>query len=519
VRCPEVSPLVQPWADGELPAADRGLLEEHVASCPSCRRETARVRDNGAFLQEMLQGFRLPGNFDRAFLFRLPRKSARAVAAAAAAAPAPAAGTTVITAAPARGGSPAGWIAGAVLVALVAGLAWWFGSGEEDRPADGQGRPAPIPRSKDGKGPADARPVPLPGTKGPGPAGVGPKPPVPGGGEAAGGPAARTAEDLIRLLRKGGRYGPVVAQGWSILAASAAEAARIREALAKETAPEVRAALALLLGASKEEANLEALRGLLRDGSALVRQAAILGLARALSLDSPVKQRHQVGPPLSFGVEVGAMGEAGGVAEFAGLLGGEPDAGVRATLFQVLGASAATEATARQRLLDALKGDFGDELRDEGLKGLQGVKEATLPAALAELLREPTFPKRLQQPVLALMLEADRVAASEALAGIVSGIEDADLRRHVLDGVASGAGKGAEKALLDALSGDAEAGIRSAAAAHLARYPTEETLAALEKASEHDENQGVRETAARSLEQVRRVLEARKQETPHEEVK
>jgi anti-sigma factor RsiW len=46
--CTVIDPLVTPYVDGELPAADRATVEEHVRACPPCRsRVTAEQAVHG----------------------------------------------------------------------------------------------------------------------------------------------------------------------------------------------------------------------------------------------------------------------------------------------------------------------------------------------------------------------------------------------------------------------------------------------------------------------------------------
>ena len=46
--CRSIDPLVTPYVDGELPAGDRALLEDHLRACPPCQARVGReqsVRD------------------------------------------------------------------------------------------------------------------------------------------------------------------------------------------------------------------------------------------------------------------------------------------------------------------------------------------------------------------------------------------------------------------------------------------------------------------------------------------
>src|SRR2546422_1364454 len=55
-KCSSIDPLVTPYVDGELPAADRDVVDQHVRVCPPCRlrvvaeravRELVRARKTG----------------------------------------------------------------------------------------------------------------------------------------------------------------------------------------------------------------------------------------------------------------------------------------------------------------------------------------------------------------------------------------------------------------------------------------------------------------------------------------
>ena len=51
MRCVELVEAVTDWMEGALDAADRFLLEEHLATCPSCVAYVAQLRSVPALLQ------------------------------------------------------------------------------------------------------------------------------------------------------------------------------------------------------------------------------------------------------------------------------------------------------------------------------------------------------------------------------------------------------------------------------------------------------------------------------------
>src|SRR6267378_4066277 len=40
-KCTSIDPLVTPYVDGELPAAERTLVDEHLHRCPPCQSRVA----------------------------------------------------------------------------------------------------------------------------------------------------------------------------------------------------------------------------------------------------------------------------------------------------------------------------------------------------------------------------------------------------------------------------------------------------------------------------------------------
>src|SRR5213075_1547022 len=43
-KCRDLDPLFAPYADGDVPAADRASVEAHLAKCPPCRDRVAEQR-------------------------------------------------------------------------------------------------------------------------------------------------------------------------------------------------------------------------------------------------------------------------------------------------------------------------------------------------------------------------------------------------------------------------------------------------------------------------------------------
>ena len=121
--CAEVGTLLQPLVDGDLSAAERATVESHLAECPSCTAEGARLRDNAAYLQEILSPLRMPADFGADFLFRLPKKDPRKRSAPA---PSGAPKSIVMGDTRARRGSPLVAIGVVVFLAAAGGLGWLF---------------------------------------------------------------------------------------------------------------------------------------------------------------------------------------------------------------------------------------------------------------------------------------------------------------------------------------------------------------------------------------------------------
>jgi anti-sigma factor RsiW len=500
--CPEAQGLVQFLADGGLAASERAALEAHLAGCPACTAEAARLQQNSVFLRETLAPFRMPGDLPTEWLFQLPPRDAKRRAPAPAAPAAPR--TTVFGETRSRGRGPVRWIVGAVVLGAAGVLGWLFLHEEEpvqrraSRPTVEAGeRPEP------GKGAADGRKIEPPK----------PVPPAPGGATApaptAPGQPMRTAADLAAALRavRGDGWAPVVHRGWDLLAGSPAELAAAKDLAAKEKDPKVRAALALCLGALGSDESRAAAASFLGDDAAEVRAAAAAGLARALSFEAKDKRTVPLGPPLNVGVMVGTLAEDGLRAELAGRLQAEPEAAVRRTLASLLGPTAGSDPGIRDRMLDGVKGLYGDDLREACLRSLHGVKDASLVAAFAEALVQPGTPRALQKPLIEGMVDADAAAAAERLGGLMAQAEGVDLRKEILQGIARAGGEPAQRALLSILASDPESKVRLAAAGALQRFPAREVLDALQRAAEADLDQEVRQEAERAAKALKPQVE------------
>ena len=64
-KCTSIDPLVTPYVDGELPAAERTLVDEHLHRCPPCHSRVAAesaVRDLVRARKPDLTGERAPAN-------------------------------------------------------------------------------------------------------------------------------------------------------------------------------------------------------------------------------------------------------------------------------------------------------------------------------------------------------------------------------------------------------------------------------------------------------------------------
>jgi HEAT repeat protein len=496
--CQEVEALMQALADGGLTAAERAILESHLAGCPACTAEAARLRDNAVFLQEVLSPLRLAPDFTTDFLFRLPKKDPKRKAA-----PAPSAGprTMVIGGAEPRRRGALGWVLGVGLLGAAGVLAWAY-FGRTDQPFHREIlRPAPEvkPRPEKGLGAADPRGAgggtaksPPPGT-GSRPAGGQAIPVKPG--PAGGASPVRTAAELVATLRgvRGDTFGAVIQRGWDLLAGSPAEAKAARELASKEKDPRVKAALVLCLGSDGGEEARAATRSFLGDESPEVRGAAALALARSLSFENPAgKVLVHSGPPLGLGVPIGALADDPGRGELLARLSSEGDAGVRRVLVQALGPTAASDAGVRDHILDGVKGAYGDDMREACVASLKGVQDPSVVAAFAAALEQPGTPKSLYTALVEGMVAADARAAAEVMGDLIPKAESPDLRCQLVTACARVGGAAAQKAVLAALS-DQDAKVRLAAVAVLRRFPSREVLDAVQKAAENDADQAVRQ--------------------------
>jgi HEAT repeat protein len=493
--CQETEALLQGLADGVLDAAERAALEAHLAGCPACTAEAARLRDNAAFLQEVLGPFRLSPGYATDFLFKLPRKDPRRRAAPA---PAAASRTMVLGDGPPRRRSPLLLAGGACLLGAGGFLAWSFlsGPGETVRIDRQRTLPDVQPRDAKGDGPADAKrtgPAPVkPGPGGTQAGGTG-APRAPGGG---GTEPIRSAADLLATLRgvRGEAFGPVIQRGWDLLAGSPPEAKAARDLAGKEKDPRVRAALVLCLGADGGPEARAAAREFLGDEAPEVRTAAVLALARALSFDSPGKRPEPTGPPLGAVVQVGALADDPGRADLAARLGAESDPLVRRAILVVLAHAAGADPAIRDRLLEGVGGAWGDDLRETSLRSLQGVQDPVVAEKLAELI--PGAPKALHAALVEAMVAADARTAADRLGDLLAKAEGTELRKLLVGACSKAGGAAAQKALVEVLGGDQDASVRLAALSALQRFPSKEVLEAVVRA-ENDADQGVRQEAER----------------------
>jgi hypothetical protein len=483
--------------DGDLSAAERATVEAHLAGCPACTAEGARLRDNAAYLQEILSPLRMPADFGADFLFRLPKKDPKKRAAPA---PSGAPRSVVMGDTRARRGSPVMAIGVVAFLAAAGGLGWLF-----LRPPAQVARkdPMTLPDVKDrppkGDGPADPRRNP-------------PRNPIPAGGggtpsttpaPAPGGPVL-TAADLVALARsvKSDAFGACIQRGWDLLAGTPAEGRGVREAAEAEKDPRVRAALVLCLGASQDGDLRSAVASFLGDPAAEVRIAAALGLARSLAFEAPSKRAVPAGPPLGIAVHVGVLADDRTRADLVGRLSAESDPAVRRVLVLAVAPTAGSDPTIRDRVLEGVKGAWGDELREVCVKALQGVQDAAIVPAMAEALTQPGTPKSLHDDILETMIAADRNAAAEALAGLVGQAEAPDLRKSIVQALGRAGGEAAKRGLLGVLSSDSEGGVRLVAVHALGQFPDREVADALKRAAENDADHVVRtqaESAANAM--------------------
>lgn len=501
--CQEVAGLLHGLAVGDLPAGDRAAVEAHAAACASCAKETARLRDNAAYLQDVLGTFRMPPEFPADFLLALPPKDGKRRAPAGA----PAAPRTVVLGDTSTRRFRAGpLLLGAGMLGGVVVLGWLFLGPEKEvqrREVEFRTVPDVKERAERGKGAADGKAA---GTAAPAPNGG--KPPAPGEGVRTF-QAMRTAADLLAALRgvRGDAWGPAIARGWDLLAGTPAEAAAVRDAAAAEKEPGLRAALVLVLAADGREETRATLRGWLSDPSPEVRGAAALGLARSLSYENPSKRAVPAGPPLGLAVQVGALEDDPGRADLALRLGQESEESVRRILLQVLGPTAGADPQVRDRILDGVKGAYGDEMRETCVRALAGVQDPAIVPGFAEALGNPGTPRALHPVLIEGMMAADQAAAAEALAGLIPAADGADFRRTLVVALGKAGGASAESTLLRVLSGDGDASVRMEAVRALQKYPSRASLDAAEAASENDADQAVRTESERIARILRPTVE------------
>jgi len=500
--CQEVAGLLQGAADGALPAAEREAVAGHAASCPACAKEMARLSDNSAYLKETLSPFRMPQDFSADFLFTLaPKDQKRRPAPAAPAAPR----STVMGDTRDRGPGPMRFVVGGVLLVAAGGLAWLFFGPEEPPPS--RPAPPPVPEPKErppkGKGPGD--PVfTSPKTETDLYKKEAPRPSL-----ASTGDRLKNCGDLVSLLRgvKGDAYEPIIRRGWDLLAGNADEARAAREIVGKEKDAKVRAALALCIGADASEENRAALVGLLTDESPEVRAAAALGLARSLSFESPQKKRLPSGPPLNTNVDVGLLPEGSGRAEISARLGAENETSVRRVLLALLGPTAPSDPAVRDRLLEGVKGAFGEEAREAALKALHGIQDASLVAPFTEALGQHGTSRALQAALIDAIAVADRASAGEAFANLLASAEGAELRRDLVNACGKVEGEKAGRAVLQVLSNDQDASVRLAAVQVIQKFPSREAMDAAQRAAENDSDQGVRQAAEVAAKHIKGIVE------------
>jgi hypothetical protein len=494
--CQETDALLQGLADGVLSADERATLEAHLAGCPACTAEAARLRENAQFLQETLQPLRLAPDWPTDFLFQLPRKDPKRRAAPA---PAAAAKSTVYGETRARKRSPLLLVVGVVVAGGGAALAWAVLSPGETVQRPDRDRPPPEvkERAEKGVGPADPKKGPATQPK-PGPAGGSGTGAPQKVGDLPGGPI-KTAADLVAALRavKGSAFAAVVARGWDFLAGTPAEGKAVREAASKEKDPKVRAALVLCLGADGGDDARTFAREFLADDAAEVRGAAALALARSLSFESQGKKPVDSGQPLATPVLVGPLPEDARRGDLVGRLAAEPDPGVRKVLLQILAHSAAADASIRERILEGVKGVYGDELREASIRALGEVKDAAVVEAFAEALVQPGTAASLHPVLVEGMVKADRKAASERLGDLLQKAQSPETRRLLVAACPQAGTPAAQKALVDALGSDQDAGVRTAIVRALQGFPSKEVLDAVHRAAENDADQGVRQEAER----------------------
>jgi HEAT repeat protein len=500
--------LLHVYADGELPAGDRTAVEEHLADCPTCAAEGARTRENSQYLQEVMAPFRMPPDFDTAFLFALPKRTGRAPEAARVAPK-----TVVLGGVRRRRSKAPFFVGGAVAVVAVFAL-WrpWESSGPvrrdpRDEPSDTQ----PGVRPPRGVGPADPTPPPKKPPVNRTPSGSGTTPPLKDTPVAPG--VVRSGADLVAEIRKGrpGGYGPAIQKGWAFLIGTPAEAAVVRDAAQAETSDAVKAALVTCLGFDGSEDSRSLVRGFLGDSEPGVRMGAILALARSHSFTSATKRPVSSGPPLGLAVEIGVIEDASGRSELASLLGGESETSVRQVLIQILGVNA-SDPDVRAKLIEGLGGAFGPELVKPSLLALKGVQDPSVAEAVAAALGNHSFPEDLRGMALDVLVEAGPETGAAALAGLISSEQDMERRRKFVEAMSRVAGPRAEQALREVATSDNEPAVRTAAVYLLSKYPTEEVLAILRRVAQDDSDQNVRQTAETSVATVEKSLAQAKEQ-------
>lgn len=71
-RCSQIEPELQAYLDGELSRAKELIVEEHLATCSSCKNEFEKLRKSNAYLYETLSPYKLNESLDEHIMKRLP---------------------------------------------------------------------------------------------------------------------------------------------------------------------------------------------------------------------------------------------------------------------------------------------------------------------------------------------------------------------------------------------------------------------------------------------------------------
>jgi hypothetical protein len=476
VICNQAKELFQPLADGQLMERERKDLEGHLATCESCRTETARTKANVDFLRDHLSSLRDLVKVDPEALTKAARASAPPVAAPP----------------PRKDDAPKRGVALAVaylLLVVAAGTAVWAFVLRPRWAAESRQAatvPTPVPPGSTAATP----PTPGPGAQPPPP---GPRPgpkdprPVP--------TVAGPAQMLSALLARPGQ--PALTSLWAALAKAPDQVENILTLTGAERDESRRALLVLALAGSNGQPRVrETLLSLLgSDGSVKVRGAAAAGLASA-----PEGAAVAVPGFAGLTVRVSPIEDVEVRGRLLSAAEGEREPSVVALLVRLLASSRRLDPAVDARLTQLLESE-DEEVRTAALEAsrLHPPKD---PEAILALIRDDRIPENDRAALIQRLFEADEEGAVDRVAELAAGSTSEALTTAALGALATpkrAPGRGVETAA-SLLRGNATAGVKGAALQVLAAAGRRDAsvLPLLEEIASGDPDEAIRERA-RSL--------------------